>query len=128
MTVTQIFEEVKKSKLVKGITFSGGEPLDQYEAIVELTRRIHVAGLKVTLYTGYVISSPECCYDLSMFNFIVDGRYDCTQKDYSNAMLGSKNQRFLRREYNSPGLFTDIHTGSLVRQYISTGEKKAGLK
>ena len=113
-----LFEMVKSKRLPSGVTFSGGEPLDQYEAVAVLAKRFKACGYRTTLYTGYKIDTPECCYDLSMFDYVIDGKYVEEEKDLTFNLKGSKNQRILKSSSNFPGLFTDIHSGTHLRQYI----------
>ena len=44
--------KIKKNPLLKGVTFSGGEPFLQAEAFTELAKEIHSLGLDVMSYTG----------------------------------------------------------------------------
>ena len=126
LSTDEIFKRIKTKKLAAGVTFSGGEPLDQYEAVVALAKRFKTEGYRVTLYTGYKIDEPECCYDLSLFDYVVDGRFVEEEKDLTFNLKGSKNQRILKRDSNYPGLFTDIHTGTQVAQYIYAAKNTLG--
>ena len=111
---------IRNLPLVSGVTFSGGEPLDQYEAVVEMAKILkREYNYRLTLYTGYKIDEPECRYDLSMFDYVVDGRFVEAEKDVDCNLKGSKNQRILRANFKSPGLFTDINSGTKITQYIS---------
>lgn len=117
-TINDVFKMVSAKRLPSGVTFSGGEPLDQYEAVVALAKMFKLRGYRTTLYTGYKIDDPECCYDLSAFDYVVDGKFCEDQKDLTFNLKGSKNQRILKAASNFPGLFTDIHSGTHLRQYI----------
>ena len=48
-----LLEEMRQDPLLKGVTFSGGEPFCQPAPLAELARKIHESGLDVTVYTGY---------------------------------------------------------------------------
>ena len=60
-----LLEEMRQDPLLKGVTFSGGEPFCQPAPLAELARKIHESGLDVTVYTGYTYSTTRtrtrCC-------------------------------------------------------------------
>ncbi len=47
------FEDFQKDPILKGITFSGGEPFCQPEPLAELARLVHGMGKDVTVFTGW---------------------------------------------------------------------------
>ena len=51
----EIMAVAKKNPLLRGLTFSGGEPFLQAAAFSRLARMAHDAGLDVMTYTGYTI-------------------------------------------------------------------------
>ncbi len=53
MTVQDLFWRVKKNPLVRGVTFSGGEPFSQAEPFTELAKLLKANGYEVASYTGY---------------------------------------------------------------------------
>ena len=97
----RLFEIVSKP-YIKGLTLSGGDPLDSYDDVLNLVKefRKHFGELKdIWLYTGYMID------DLLDFNkeeildyidVLVDGKYDESQRDVSLPFRGSKNQRIIK--------------------------------
>ncbi|MBO5364276.1 MAG: 4Fe-4S cluster-binding domain-containing protein, partial [Clostridia bacterium] len=48
-----ILTEIDKNPLLSGVTFSGGEPFCQAEALAELGKRIKGRGLNLVCYSGY---------------------------------------------------------------------------
>ena len=48
----EIFEQLDKS-YTSGITFSGGDPMMQVEALIELASYVHEKGMNVWVYTGF---------------------------------------------------------------------------
>lgn len=116
-----IFDEVAKQELfdalnkpyIKGITFSGGHPLeyqnlpDVYDLIKEIKTKF--PNKDVWLYTGYTLSisdfdtTIDCGWDnvairnyiLAMCDVVVDGPYIEEQRDITLAFRGSKNQRII---------------------------------
>lgn len=55
MDTDQIIREFSKNRLLSGITLSGGEPMEQAEACLELAKAAHGIGLSVWCYTGYTL-------------------------------------------------------------------------
>ena len=49
-----LLEELRENPLLKGVSFSGGEPFCQPAPLAELARKIHACGLDVTVETGSV--------------------------------------------------------------------------
>ena len=49
----ELFEKIKGNPLLDGVTFSGGEPFCQAEALASLGRQIKELGLNIRTYTGY---------------------------------------------------------------------------
>ena len=98
----RLIEEAKKDPLLKGLTFSGGEPFCQAEALSYLGKLAHEAGLDVFTYTGYTFE--EYVKDKEIINYldvIVDGRFEEDKKDLSLKFRGSSNQRIWRKNKNN---------------------------
>lgn len=85
---------------IEGVTFLGGEPFEQAEALAELGRRVQGAGLSVMTFTGYVLeaireSSRQGWHDLlDVTDLLLDGPYVRDLTDTSRPWVGSSNQRF----------------------------------
>src|SRR5690606_14313327 len=61
MSVEELIREIKKSKEennIEGLTFLGGEPFDQAEALGKLAHRIKDLGLTVMTFSGYLFEDP----------------------------------------------------------------------
>lgn len=95
-----LFEAISKP-YIKGLTLSGGNPLDSYESVLELlkTFRMEFGDTKdVWLYSGYTL---EEILDMGMteileyIDVLVDGRYVDELRDLSLPFRGSSNQRIL---------------------------------
>lgn len=92
----QIVDELESSS--NNITISGGEPLDQFDALVRLLKLIKVRTNKtVWLYTGEVVdmSKPLWKYLAKFVDVVVDGRYVCGLRDANLPFRGSTNQRLI---------------------------------
>lgn len=104
-TVTTEFlaEKIKSNPLLDGVTFSGGEPFCQPEALAELAGKIHDTGLNIVTYTGYTF---EYLYEnaneenhfgelLACTDILIDGPFVESQKSIELLFCGSRNQRIL---------------------------------
>lgn len=103
---TKLFEHLSKD-YISGITFSGGDPLDQSEEVLEdllkliLEIRTKFPEKTIWLYTGYNYedlkdTQKEITKHLDM---LVDGPYIQSQRDTSLAFRGSNNQRLLNKKF-----------------------------
>lgn len=102
-----IIDSIEKySDLIEGITFLGGEPLEQIRPVIEISKAIHNMGLSVLLFTGYEYS--QICQNDNFvelkeyLDILIDGRFDINKLDYSRPWVGSSNQNyyFLSDRYN----------------------------
>jgi anaerobic ribonucleoside-triphosphate reductase activating protein len=100
----EIIGEAKKNPLLRGLTFSGGEPFLQAPAFVALARMARAAGLDVVTYTGYTIEQilerREGAADgfralLRETDILVDGPYIAAQRTLGAGFRGSRNQRVI---------------------------------
>ncbi len=97
----EIFAQIMENSLLQGVTFSGGEPMDQAAPLVELAKKIKSAGLDLWVYTGYTYevlkskNDPAIQELLSLADVLVDGPFIMEQRDIELAFRGSRNQRIL---------------------------------
>ena len=96
-----LFEEICENPLLKGVTFSGGEPFCQPEPLAELAKQIHAKKLDITVFTGYTYEQLVDLHDphvdalLRETDILIDGRFLLEQKDLTLAFKGSRNQRMI---------------------------------
>ncbi len=101
--VDKIIDLAKKDPLLQGLTFSGGEPFCQAEALAELAIKCHENGLNVMCYTGYVFEdlvagfseNPHWKALLENCDYLVDGPFIIEEKSLMLLFRGSKNQRYI---------------------------------
>ena len=98
----ELLEKIKGNPLLDGVTFSGGEPFCQAEALAELGKEIHAAGLNVITYTGYTFEKLYADSDkngwgklLEVTDYLIDGPFILAQKDWEIKFRGSSNQRYI---------------------------------
>lgn len=86
-----------------GFTFSGGDPMFQPEACVEIAKYVKKKGLNIWVYTGFTyeelmdMSKEKSIYKefLNNIDVLVDGRFRQEEKDLSLLFRGSRNQRLI---------------------------------
>lgn len=98
----ELLEKIKSNHLLDGVTFSGGEPFCQAEALASLGLEIKKLGLNIITYTGYTF---EQLYEhrsehgwgalLSVTDYLIDGPFILEQKDWEIKFRGSSNQRYI---------------------------------
>lgn len=94
MTVEEAYEALNIDDF--NISILGGEPLMQYQAILELCRLIKERTNKtIWLWTGYEITQVQVLFGdlLQYVDVIVDGPFKEELRDTSLFFRGSKNQR-----------------------------------
>ncbi len=103
MGVDDIVELAAKNPMLKGITFSGGEPFEQAQGFAELAYKAGELGMDVMAYTGYTYEEitqgsegrPEWGILLDRTDILVDGRFELDRKNPLLAFKGSENQRII---------------------------------
>lgn len=98
----KILEDILSNKNIEGVTFLGGEPFEQPEALKFLAENIHEQGLGVICFTGNKIENIKRKDILQHIDLLIDGEFIEEQKDFSRPWVGSKNQNyhFLSNRYN----------------------------
>ena len=107
----EILKQIEEvSNDINGITFSGGEPFNQAEALAVLGRKIKnkYENLDIITYTGYTfeeindeIQNGSLSLDwlrlLTISDYLIDGPYITDKKSTDNNCIyrGSTNQRYL---------------------------------
>lgn len=96
-------EDVIKTVLYNGfdVTFTGGDPFYQAEAIVPLAKTIRDAGLGIWSYTGFTFEQLLASDDkdmhelLRLTDVLVDGPFVQSLRDTTLLFRGSANQRLI---------------------------------
>ena len=94
---------VLKLPYIKGITLSGGDPLDSFDDIFELVKDIKNSfnDKDIWLFSGYTledIQNSEKNIILEYIDDLVDGEFKEEVKDLSLKFRGSSNQRILYKD------------------------------
>jgi anaerobic ribonucleoside-triphosphate reductase activating protein len=104
--IEEILKEINENPLLDGVTFSGGDPLEQLEVISVLIPEIKKNNnkLNIIIYTGYLIedilyNNKFNCIDINRLleytDYIIDGKFDYKLKSLELKFKGSSNQRII---------------------------------
>jgi len=92
---------------VDGLTISGGEPFQQSEGVLELSRLVRLAGLNVVILTGFTQSQVQSRFShdvlTSSVDVVIAGPYVAT-RHLAHALRGSSNKEYL--------MFSDVYEKS----------------
>ena len=99
-----LLPEIDENPLLAGVTFSGGEPFCQPEALLPLAQEIKARGLHLLIFSGYTYeqlqamaaSSEATAQLLRLCDTLIDGPYIEEQRDLTLQFRGSANQRVLQ--------------------------------
>lgn len=93
----ELLDAVRKNPLLSGITLTGGEPLLQIDAAIELARETKNLGLNVWCYTGYTLEEiTDSARELLKYvDVLVDGPFVEELRDLELEFRGSSNQRII---------------------------------
>ena len=83
---------------VEGITILGGEPLDQFDEVLQLCTECKRLGLSIMVFTGYEldeIENSEKKQIQSVADILIIGRYMENLRTIDHQWIGSTNQRIL---------------------------------
>ena len=90
--------EILSKPYIKGLTLSGGDPLDSFNEVLQLVkeiREIFGSTKDIWLYTGYTleqINNSEKKEILPYVNYLVDGLFELDKRDITLKFRGSTNQ------------------------------------
>ena len=96
-------KQIDELEYQTGVTFSGGDPMMQVEALYELASYVHEKGMNVWVYTGYTFEELMILADknemflkaLEQIDVLVDGKFVMDLKSFDVQFRGSSNQRIL---------------------------------
>ena len=98
-----LFDECVENPLTMGVTFSGGEPFSQAEALYELGTRLKQRGYNLMCYSGWTFEEllKKAETDefvgklLGILDTLVDGRFELSRRSLTLKFRGTTNQRIL---------------------------------
>ncbi len=105
--VPTLARRILSVKTIEGVTYSGGEPFMQCEALIDLNKILIKNGLSVVSYSGYTLEElhrlkkPLITKFLSQLDILIDGKFQ--ERNKANLLWrGSNNQKvhFLTNRYD----------------------------
>ncbi len=104
--IGKIVEEIRANPLLRGITYSGGEPFMQVDAMLSINEALSDivdCNFDYMAYTGFTyeelqeqaINDPKIDKVLGQLDYLVDGKFIDEEKDLTCMFRGSRNQRFI---------------------------------
>lgn len=101
--IDELVDDIKSNPIIKGVTFSGGDPFEQAEEFSIIAKKVKDLGLNVWCYTGYtfeyILESMNGGNNwnelLNNVDVLVDGKFDEDKKDLKLKFRGSSNQRII---------------------------------
>lgn len=95
--------EIKNGNTQTGITFSGGDPMFQVEAVEKIAKYAKEIGFNVWCYSGFTYEqilelgkkNPHYLELLKYIDVLVDGRFEIDKQSYNVLFRGSTNQRLV---------------------------------
>ena len=96
--ISRCAQESDDEPHIEGITFLGGEPFEQAEALGVIAKRVKERGLSVLCFTGgkyeELKENPVNKKLLDNIDLLIDGEFVEELTDYSRPWCGSSNQRY----------------------------------
>lgn len=112
----ELLDDIRKNSMLKGITFSGGDPFEQASKFAYMAEKIKETNLNIWCYTGYTF---EYIFEhrnehegweqlLNNIDVLVDGKFEEDKKSNNLKYRGSSNQRIIdvKRTLNMKQIIT----------------------
>lgn len=99
----ELIQDVTENPMIKGVTFSGGDPFERAEEFAYMAKQFKKHGINVWSYTGYTYEYiMENLYKvpgwkdlMDNLDIIVDGRFEEDKQEDALRFKGSSNQRII---------------------------------
>lgn len=103
VSLEEMKSKIDELEFQAGVTFSGGDPMMQVEALAELASYVHEKGMNVWVYTGFTFEELMTLAEkndnyrkaLEEIDVLVDGRFVLELRSFDAQFRGSSNQRIL---------------------------------
>ena len=101
--ISDLKQQISELEFQAGVTFSGGDPMAQPEALAELAKCVKDNNMNVWCYTGYTFEELMNLVDkndvyisaLNNIDVLVDGKFEIRKKSFDVKFRGSTNQRII---------------------------------
>ena len=99
----EIVDSIRNNPMLRGVTFSGGDPLEQAKKFSFIAKEVKKSGISVWCYTGYTFEyilehkNGQNGWNelLKYLDVLVDGKFEEDKKDPRIKYRGSLNQRII---------------------------------
>ncbi len=103
MDMDELIKDVLDNPLLKGVTFSGGDPIEQVHSFSYMANIFKSSNLNIWCYTGYKFEDllkkmelDKSIKDLlNNIDVLVDGKFEINNKKEGLKFKGSSNQRII---------------------------------
>ena len=103
VSIEKILKAIDENPMLKGVTFSGGEPTCQADGFLTLAKAVKARGLDITVFSGYTYEQlmerakeePALARLLDLTDLLIDGPFVRAKKDLTLQFRGSSNQRLI---------------------------------
>lgn len=103
MDMDKLIKDVLDNPLLKGVTFSGGDPIEQAHSFAYMAKSFKNYNLNIWCYTGYTFEKllevmkvdTAISELLNNIDVLVDGRFEINNKEEGLRFRGSTNQRII---------------------------------
>ncbi|WP_305153833.1 anaerobic ribonucleoside-triphosphate reductase activating protein [uncultured Clostridium sp.] len=103
MDMDKLIKDVLDNPLLKGVTFSGGDPIEQAHSFSYMANKFKSSNLNIWCYTGYKFEDllkkmelDKSIKDLlNNIDVLVDGKFEINNKKEGLKFKGSSNQRII---------------------------------
>lgn len=99
----ELLSDIKENPMIKGVTFSGGDPFEQSDKFSYMARELKKLNVNIWCYTGYrfedLIDDEKEKYHwgelLRNIDVLIDGKFDKNRASEDLKYRGSDNQRII---------------------------------
>jgi anaerobic ribonucleoside-triphosphate reductase activating protein len=109
--IVQLLKEANRSKGIEALTVSGGEPMDQFDALYDLVKTVkkELPSFDILVFTGRYMEYIKDYSILNHLDILVDGPYVAAKQNYNLTWRGSENQRIFLLNDNIRQKMRDVY-------------------
>ena len=98
-----IYAKIKSEPIIKDVTFSGGEPFENYNDLLPLAKQLKKDGYNLCSFSGFTyeellkksIEDNNLREFISLLDILIDGKFIYEKRDLTLKYRGSSNQRII---------------------------------
>lgn len=103
MDMDELIQDVLNNPMLRGVTFSGGDPFERAEEFAYMAKAFKGNNLNIWCYSGYTFEYIMENFNnrrgwgelISLIDVLVDGKFEVSKKDDGLKFRGSSNQRVI---------------------------------